>query len=669
MFPVCAFAQISGGDPVLYTDNAALVGVPTVVYSADGGADNNSCLGMSSVGGNAYILAPYTCAGGSGGTPGGNVNSIQYNNAGAFGGMLGVTTNGTAMIFGAGDMQINGAQSFNLNAAALPTAIAGTVLQLGSADTVAGRVEIDSFAAASNFAGRRSEGTAASPTATAAGSLITNLQGLGYTGSAFTTASSGSVRIYADSLWSGTSTPTHITFYNTPTGSLTSAAVAQIENDGGVTVPPTVTGGDCGAGCINATKIEQAGVALGSNAFTSTAYLPVANPSPTGTLTLPDSTTWTSSGLSALTVTGLASAGTQCVHVNTAGLLSGTGSDCGSGSGAVTSVTANANSTLTISPTTGAVVAGLNLGNANTWTAVQTFTNSDIRLLGSSTGYTTFTSANAGASNFTLTFPAVTDTVALLGTAQTFTAVQTFTNSDVRLLGSSTGYTTFTSANASATNYTMTVPAVTDTLMTLGAAQTVSGVITFSNGFTSNGNVSINNAVQLAFTSRTNAQISSPATSQLQFGGVDGTGANPITLSMVGVAAGNSNTASPNGTILGGLATGTPAGGSTTYGGDLIFKTTNVGAAATSRNTSSTALTLKGGTQTVLVGNAALSTSATDGFLYIPTVAGTPTGTPSSFTGLVPMVFDTTNSQFWFYTGGAWKQPKTPAGAALVTWQ
>ncbi len=49
---------------------------------------------------------------------------------------------------------------------------------------------------------------------------------------------------------------------------------------------------------------------------------------------------------------------------------------------------------------------------ANTFSAVQTFTNSDIRLLGSSTGYTTFTSANSGASNFALTFPAVTDTVA-----------------------------------------------------------------------------------------------------------------------------------------------------------------------------------------------------------------------------------------------------------------
>jgi len=71
----------------------------------------------------------------------------------------------------------------------------------------------------------------------------------------------------------------------------------------------------------------------------------------------------------------------------------------------------------------------------------------------------------------------------------------------------------------------------------------------------------------------------------------------------------------------------------------------------------------------IVVGTAALATNATDGFLYIPTCAGTPTGTPTTFTGRVPMVFDTTNSQFWFFTGGAWKQPKTPAAAAIVTWQ
>jgi len=50
------------------------------------------------------------------------------------------------------------------------------------------------------------------------------------------------------------------------------------------------------------------------------------------------------------------------------------------GSGVVTSVS-NSDSTLTISPTTGAVVASLNLSHANTWRAVQTF-GTNISILG-----------------------------------------------------------------------------------------------------------------------------------------------------------------------------------------------------------------------------------------------------------------------------------------------
>ena len=65
-----------------------------------------------------------------------------------------------------------------------------------------------------------------------------------------------------------------------------------------------------------------------------------------------------------------------------------------------------------------------------------------------------------------------TGALASLSTAQTWTAVQTFTNSDIKLLGSSTGATTFTSANSSATNYTITIPAVTDTLATLAGSET-----------------------------------------------------------------------------------------------------------------------------------------------------------------------------------------------------
>jgi hypothetical protein len=60
-------------------------------------------------------------------------------------------------------------------------------------------------------------------------------------------------------------------------------------------------------------------------------------------------------------------------------------------------------------PWTGAVTAKLNLGNTNIWTGPQIFTNSDLKLLGSSTGVTTFTSLNGGASNFTWSVPAVTD--------------------------------------------------------------------------------------------------------------------------------------------------------------------------------------------------------------------------------------------------------------------
>ena len=48
------------------------------------------------------------------------------------------------------------------------------------------------------------------------------------------------------------------------------------------------------------------------------------------------------------------------------------------------------------------------------------------RLAGSSTGYTSFASANSSATNYTITFPAATDTAAVLGVAQTFTAAQTF---------------------------------------------------------------------------------------------------------------------------------------------------------------------------------------------------------------------------------------------------
>lgn len=65
------------------------------------------------------------------------------------------------------------------------------------------------------------------------------------------------------------------------------------------------------------------------------------------------------------------------------------------------------------------------------------------------------------------------------------------------------------------------------------------------------------------------------------------------------------------------------------------------------------------GAGNVVCNNAGISTSATDGFLYIATCAGTPTGVPTSYVGRVPMVFDITNNKLYIYHNG-WKGGTVP---------
>ena len=68
----------------------------------------------------------------------------------------------------------------------------------------------------------------------------------------------------------------------------------------------------------------------------------------------------------------------------------------------------------------------------------------------------------------------------------------------------------------------------------------------------------------------------------------------------------------------------------------------------------STALSLDK-TGSLVLGSAAVATTATDGFLYIPSCAGAPTGVPTAKTGRVPMVVDSTNNRFYVYVSGTWK--------------
>lgn len=49
------------------------------------------------------------------------------------------------------------------------------------------------------------------------------------------------------------------------------------------------------------------------------------------------------------------------------------------------------------------------------------------------------------------------------------------------------------------------------------------------------------------------------------------------------------------------------------------------------------------------------TTGMTNGFFYIPSAAGAPSGVPTAVSGRVPMYYDTTNNNFYVYNG-AWKK-------------
>ncbi len=69
----------------------------------------------------------------------------------------------------------------------------------------------------------------------------------------------------------------------------------------------------------------------------------------------------------------------------------------------------------------------------------------------------------------------------------------------------------------------------------------------------------------------------------------------------------------------------------------------------------------------VIVGSAAIATNATTGFLYIPSCAGTPTGTPTTFTGRIPLVYDSTNDILYVYRSG-WKKAAADILTGAITW-
>jgi hypothetical protein len=57
----------------------------------------------------------------------------------------------------------------------------------------------------------------------------------------------------------------------------------------------------------------------------------------------------------------------------------------------------------------------------------------------------------------------------------------------------------------------------------------------------------------------------------------------------------------------------------------------------------------------IVTREAALATNATDGFLYIPSMAGNPSGTPTAYTAAAAIVLDSTNNRLYVRSGANWR--------------
>lgn len=124
------------------------------------------------------------------------------------------------------------AQTINLNAAALPTPLFGTVLHLGQVDGAVCRLSLDGFGLSPNFTFRRANGTNAAKTNVISGDGLGNIIALGYGATGYAAGSRATLAFAATENWTDTAQGARFTFLTTANGTTSLTTRWLAENDG-----------------------------------------------------------------------------------------------------------------------------------------------------------------------------------------------------------------------------------------------------------------------------------------------------------------------------------------------------------------------------------------------------------------------------------------------------
>lgn len=142
----------------------------------------------------------------------------------------------------------------------------GAGIHVLGANSGNGLITVDTYGGFTQFAGRRADGTQASPTVTTAGDVMVSFAANGYNGTTYTSAAS--MQIVASDTFSGTDQGTYVKWNTTPAGQASISEAMRVQ--AGLMVGTTT---DLGAGWVNTNTGVQVPLIAGGSAVSSALVL------------------------------------------------------------------------------------------------------------------------------------------------------------------------------------------------------------------------------------------------------------------------------------------------------------------------------------------------------------------------------------------------------------